>query len=396
MLSILFILLVSTTCSGAIIPKVLFTYQCQTISLPKWFELLTLCLVPLVAHVAGGVSNATLIGGSSKSPNWSARITHFNPISIVWRYYVVADRRVRARAWDECDIAASNAVFWDGERGFWDGSEEIMTKSRKWITKIPEKNHVPLLSASSVVSLVLTLQGVQATILIVAGLDPSSSYRIGLGLPYVFLPLGCLGLIRLPAALWLSSDYGYLNIREDAEGEKVPGGPLTMEKVASDRVLQAHASERADVKDRLLPAGCWRGILYRIWWMLTLATILGVSAASCSRMWWGYNPEAPYNSLSRIILQSMYFVLTISAILIHSFYVLRGHSGSTLIPCIHSTWYKVFTILLMTMSLVGAVVSALETRTLRTGAITTLPELYCKTSGTLCVPVARGQGNANI
>ena len=305
---------------------------------------------------------------------------------------------MRARSWDECDMAACNAVFWDGARARWDGSEEIMVKSRAWITKVPEERHVPILSASSLVSLVLTLQGIQATFLIAAGVDPSSSYRIGQGLAYVFLPLGCLGLIRLTAALWLSSDYGYLNI-SDVTVADVTAAPLSMEKTLCERVLSAHAIEgqlSTDPQDRLLPAYCWRGILYRIWWIFTVTGLLGVSAASCSRMWWGYATEVPYNALSRLILQAMYFVLTCSGVLIHSTYVLMGRTGSTLIPCIHSTWYKVFTILFMATSLVCVVVAALETRTLRSGTYTTLPEFYCKKAGSLCVPVGRGQGNANL
>jgi hypothetical protein len=47
-----------------------------------------------------------------------------------------------------------------------------------------------------VASLVLVLQGMQATFLIVAGLDPTGPYHTGQGLPYVFLLLACLGLIR--------------------------------------------------------------------------------------------------------------------------------------------------------------------------------------------------------
>jgi hypothetical protein len=396
LLGILF--LVSQARSEAIIAKVLFNYQSQGTTLPQWFELFTLCLAPLVAHVAGGVSSTTLTGGSSEAPNWSARITHFNPISIIWRYYIIVDRRVRARSWDEYDMAACNAVFWDGERAQWDGSEEIMVKSRAWITKVPEKRHIPLLSASSVVSLVLTLQGVQATFLIVASMDPASGYRIGQGLAYVFLPLGCLGLIRLPAALWLSSDYGYLNVSDLTEGD-VNAGLLDMEKVLSERVAKGHAADRqlgTDTKDRLLPAYCWRGILYRIWWIFTVTALLGVSAASCSRMWWGYTAEVPYNTLSRLIFQAMYFALTISGVLIHSTYVLMGRTRSTLIPCISSTWYKVFTILMMAAFLVCAVVAALETRRLRSGTFTTLPELYCKKAGTPCIPVGQGQGNTNI
>ena len=106
-------------------PKVIFTYQSEKITFVEWFEMFTLCLAPLVAHIAGGVSAVTVLGSPSQKPSWTARLPHFNSISIIWRYYAIADRRVRALDWDKSDMAACNAVFWNGEKGRWDGSEYI-------------------------------------------------------------------------------------------------------------------------------------------------------------------------------------------------------------------------------------------------------------------------------
>ena len=67
-------------------------------------------------------------------------------------------------------MAACNALFWDAEQKRWDGSEEIMVRSRAWITKIPEKPHVRLLSASFLNTMVLTFQGIQVMDFIIEGL----------------------------------------------------------------------------------------------------------------------------------------------------------------------------------------------------------------------------------
>jgi hypothetical protein len=396
MIHILYILLLSFSFavpSQAILPKVLFTHQSQDISALQWFEFFTLCFAPLVAHVAGGVASPTLLGGASQSPNWSARLPHFNPISIIWRYYAIADRRVRARAWDERDMAACNAVFWDGERGCWDGSEEIMVRSRAWITKVPEQKHVPILSASSVVTVVLTIQGLQAMFLIVSGLNPNGGYKFAQGLPNLFLPLACLAVGRLPAALWLSSDYGYLGAVEDG-ARQVHETHLEAGKLESPSVTD-HLLGSA-VSDRLCDAHSRKGIVYRIWWLASAGGFIGGSAAACTRLWWGYSPSVPYNSLSRLMFQAMYLGLTVSALLIYCFFVLRGNSRTTIIPCIHATWYKVFTILLIATALGCIVVSALETRILLNGTVTTLPELNCTAVASLCVPVGKGQGNSNV
>jgi hypothetical protein len=127
---------------------------------------------------------------------------------------------MRAHSWDAADMAASNAVFWDSEKARWDGSEDIMLRSRAWIVKIPAQTYVPLLSASSFTTVVLILQGVQAGFLIFSTLNPNSIYHFGQGLPNIFIPLAILGLTRLPAALWLSNDYAYLDLAHNGSGEE--------------------------------------------------------------------------------------------------------------------------------------------------------------------------------
>lgn len=104
-------------------------------------------------------------------------------------------------------MAVCNAVFRDSEKAQWDGSKDVMFRSRGWIAKVLAQKYVPPLSALSLTTAVLTLQGVQASFIIFSRLNPKSTYRLGQGLPYVFIPLGCLVLMRLPAALRLSDDY---------------------------------------------------------------------------------------------------------------------------------------------------------------------------------------------
>ena len=397
-----------------IVPHIIFTYQSQGIPLTTWVDLITTCLAPLIAHVAGGVSSVTLFSSSSSSyssndpdtlssslPSWTARLPHFNPISIVWRYYAIADRRSRAKDWDSADMAACNAVFWDCATGRFDGSEEIMVKSRAWLTKVPESNHVQLLSASSLISVSQTLQAVEAVFLFVAALVPNGQYHVGSGLPYLFLPLSCLGLPRLVAALWLSGDYGYLNvdnlelIRESSSRtvEKVGAGHVVKRPVGGERVRERQVE--ASVSDRLHPRHSKRGIIYRIFWIVSSCALLGTSAAATSKLWWGYPENMPYCSMSRLTVNVMYFVITSVAIFIYCTYILTGRTHTTIIPCIHSTWYKIFTIILMAIALVALISNFLETRQLRNGIYDTRPEFYCANLP-ICIPVAPGLGDTNL
>jgi hypothetical protein len=77
----------------------------------------------------------------------------------------------------------------------------------------------------------------------------------------------------------------------------------------------------------------------------------------------------------------MYFTLTAPGPLIITAYILLGQTSSTIIPCIHSAWYKVYTLLLMTLALTIIIIAAIETRLSRNGVVTTYPEFDCSPSG---------------
>jgi hypothetical protein len=417
------LLLLSRTAYSAT-PIVLFTPQSQHILFQNWFDYITLCFAPLIAHIVGGVSSPIVIPSDSKPPSWSACLPHYNPISVVWRWYAIADRRFRAYNWDAADMAASNAVFWDSEKARWDGSEEIMLRSRAWLIKVPEQKYVPLVSASSLTTVVLTLQGVQASFIIFSHLDPDSIYRIGQGLPNVFIPIAILGLMRLPAALWLSDDYGYLEVAQtagDSGRNAAETSAATMEEVG-DRLLELEprTSKRANAtttttivsplsttlsnlskitttdKRRLHFSHSSLGLVYRIWWFLSITGLLSAAAVSTSHLIWGNPRSFRYISLSHLLTNILYFVISTACVLITSTYIFLGRTTSTLIPCIHATWYKVFTVVLAAMGLVVVLVAALETRQLYNGDLSTLPEFQCNKTAGLCTPVARGHGNFNL
>jgi hypothetical protein len=412
--TLLALLLLSRSALSAT-PVVLFTHQSQHIRFQDWYQYLTLCFAPLVAHVIAGVASPTVIPPDSKEPSLSALLPHFNPISIVWRWYAIADRRLRARSWDVTDMAASNAVFWDSQQARWDGSEETMLRSREWITRKPGPSYVPLVSISSLTTVVLTLQGVQSSFIIFALLRPNSTYHFGQGLPNVFIPLGCIGLMRLPAALWLSDDHCSLDVPETAgfSGNHVAvpimeeaGNPLleldprtskpTTATATRISTFQSHISEpTTSIESRLHPTNTPVALLYRIWWFLSVTGLVGGSAVSTSHMLWGSSLTFPYISLSHLLVSVMYFMITAATVLITDTYILLGRTQSTVIPCIHATWYKVFTAVLVAMCIVATVVSALETRQLQDGNITTLPEFQCNKTAGQCVPVPRGHGNIN-
>jgi hypothetical protein len=65
---------------------------------------------------------------------------------------------------------------------------------------------------------------------------------------------------------------------------------------------------------------------------------------------------------SALVQRLFYTVFTLGILGIHSFYVLHGRSCTTIIPCIQSWWYKVYTYLMIILAIVGIVISCVETR----------------------------------
>lgn len=189
------------------------TYQSGDLTFSEWSTLITLCLAPLIAHMAVGAPRTSLL--SERRPAWHNRMTLYNPTSIVWRYYAIASRRIRARHWDCLDIVAANTVFWTGRSG-WDGSEEaavLFQSPYHWRT-LPQ--HRSLTVFSGLETLAVTFQGVSALLGYIAEiLGPNDAfwapfYTPGLqSLSNIFQPLTVLGLMRLFSALWLTSDFDF-------------------------------------------------------------------------------------------------------------------------------------------------------------------------------------------
>jgi hypothetical protein len=313
-----------------------FTYQSGSIDLSEWLQMLTLCLAPLIMHIVGGAPETVIL--FERKPSLISRLPNFNPTSILWRYYAIADRRSRAKRWDEYDMACSNAAIWDGDK--WVSSELLMVRchDENIILKIPESKHVELMSGSFLTSVAITIQGVQ-------GLDYVAKGAPGNALPSIFYPLAIMGLLRLQAAFWLSSEYAF--------------GPNT--RSVLEDLRERADMEKAEIRERLITSFSWKGVLFRVWWLASMLGLAVVSARLCAD---GLTFDTSDNDLSvSALFQRLFYTLfTVGTLLFHGFYVLSGCSNSTLIPCINSSWYKAYSVLLNLTALVCVIIAAMETR----------------------------------
>jgi hypothetical protein len=184
------------------------TYKSENIGFSEWISLSTLCLAPLLAHVYVGTPEYAMF--SVPRPKWHDRITHLNPTSIFWRYYVIANRRARSKSWTPSDMAIANTAFW--RDGRWIGSEDIIPMAKELLVLKPERTRISILSKSAAETVVVTLQGVQA-VWDLCSVLPSLNYGQSIALPTIFSPLAIFGLLRLLVALWITEEVSY---REEA------------------------------------------------------------------------------------------------------------------------------------------------------------------------------------
>lgn len=372
-----------------------FSYQSRSINFSEWVSLLTLCLAPLIAHIIAGVPNPVIL--QNPAPHWTARVCHYNPTSILWRYFVIVDRRARARTWTALDMAACNAEFWTGTR--WNGSEAMITKTRSRCLRCSTHSRVGLVSTSTLKTVVITFQGVQACYALLAGLK-GGRYGLTSGVHTIFFPLAVLGLIRLPAALWLSDEYGYAcgdwvedpvpdrsvsnpntsiaPIARNVDHHEMELSTTTMVNISEDPSAREHADSYMGLRPMyLLEDGhsAADGLIHPILGCPGIATrvifptsILGLWVLNL--LYFRPSTDVIWTAANLSVNVYYFFILTVTSVVITA-YIVKGDTTTTIIPCISSTWYKVYTYVLFILTLILLVVSALETQRTPCGQYTT-------------------------
>lgn len=175
---------------------------------------------------------------------------------------------------------------------------------------------------------------------------PNSGHPIS----YVFFPLAIFGLIRLPAALWLTEEYGYHECEE------------------SEPPCQKHSESSLSSHKQPHPQSSWRGILVRAFFVGVLIVLVVLTLC-----FFILNFKSGTRISSAAFVSQLFylFFLTSTFAIISTFVLRKGNTA--IIPCIQSTWYKAYTYLLFSLAVFFVVVSALETRRTKCGLYTTVP-----------------------
>ncbi|ETS86974.1 hypothetical protein PFICI_00802 [Pestalotiopsis fici W106-1] len=347
--------------------------QSQETSFSDWISVSTLGLAPLVAHILAGAPQPSFL--VSSKPRWHDRICVLNPTTILCRYAAIVDRRIRARGgrWEPGDAAAANAIFWTCQG--WVGSDLMAVEALPLCTLLPECGTVRLLSTEMLKTIIVTLQGLQSLVMLLGGATGTIMYNQYFGLDWVFGPLSIMGLLRLFAAPWLTSDFMY-SIRTAGTGSAAPDRSrhsvdslcITSEEKSPVVIRYRSSSYRPSRCFRVLYLGllasCW---LLAVWWTFIKPFI---------------QPTGLPLTLSAFITGAFYVSALASVIAIFFYYYVWHGSTSTVLPCIGETWYKVYTMLLMSFTLVVILLVALETYKTPCGTYSSLPrkcaDLVCK------------------
>ncbi|KAF3012880.1 hypothetical protein E8E14_011559 [Neopestalotiopsis sp. 37M] len=348
--------------------------QCQDISFSDWVSLLTLCLAPLVAHILAGAPQPSLL--VSSQPRWHDRMCIWNPTTILCRYAAIVDRRIRAReSWDPVDAAAANAIFWTCHG--WVGSDFMVLETLPLCTLLPERGTVRFLSTEMLKTIVVTMQGLQALVMLVGGATGTVMYNQYFGLDWVFGPLTIMGLLRLLVAPWLTSDFMY-SIRTAGTGSTPPDRL----RDSVDSLCVASSEEKTP---RMMIR--YRSTSYRA---SRCFRLLYLSLLVCSwllAVWWTFIKPCIHETglplTASAFLAGALYVFALASIIVIFFYFYVWHeSDSTILPCVGATWYKIYTIFFMLFMAVVFLLVALETYKTPCGTYTSLPrkcaDLVCK------------------
>jgi hypothetical protein len=272
-------------------------------------------------------------------------------------------------------MAASNAYFWTAQG--WDGSPEIMERSRAYAYRLPPHHRVRLFSGSALMTVIITVQGVMAIKTLVGGLDGTdAAYSLSINIGSIFYPLAVLGLLRIFAGMWLTDDYLYLGDIESVRTNTNSSVNVTASKedpslleVQAQTTMSLLDSTEFHSSERFHGIKSWRALIFRALYLVPICCLLAICLIYLV-------PNSAGNSkLSTTTFLMVLFYLTwlAASAIIYAFYFLSGHSTSSIIPCCNAIWYKIYTTTLMALTLVLVIMACLETRKSPCGTYTTYP-----------------------
>lgn len=337
---------------------VTFAYQSQNIPFSDWISLFTVCLAPLLAHIMSGAPEPIVL--TDTPPHWSDRLYLWNPMTITWRYFIIVDRRVRATNWTPRSMADINAVFWTDSG--WRGCDYLEENPNIICTKLPSGTAIPWISSSAAKTLIVTLQGFQIVYLCMLALL-ERTFQISIR--SIFFAISFISLLRLPAAPWLTEEFGYCNALKSGQDSEDSSWQQSDPTAPSSPPASSSSSS-------LRPQSSRGALVLRAYFLLWNTCSLALNIL----FWFCPGPLCPVcRSSTAFLRQIVFLAIIVGKTSLFYLYIVTGKTASPILPCQNARWYKAYTWLLVVLSLALLFVSVLETRRDKDGGYTSVPDI---------------------
>lgn len=253
-----------------------------------------------------------------------------------------------------------------------------------YCSRTPGGTHVEWYSVTMLKTVITTLQGLSALYSLVGSLAgiPNTSFAEHMGVDIIFFPLAILGLLRLCAAFWLTEDFEYYSHTTQSDGPSTttshgykslshnePDAELTKMDTAREPYLGTVPNYNAKFKR---PGGSWPSRIFRTFYLVFLAGVWVVSLLNMVP----YTNSFKLGFTTTSFLVGLFYLLFLTmSIAIYAFYFIRGQTTTTLVPCIASTWYKIYSQVVLLFMFVLIIIAATETNKGPDGLYSTSPPL---------------------
>jgi hypothetical protein len=272
-------------------------------------------------------------------------------------------------------MAASNAYFWTAHG--WDGSMQMMERSRPYSLRLPSHHRVRTFSGSALTTVIITVQGVMAIKTLIDGLTGSGvTYSQTINVGSIFYPLAVFGLLRISAAMWLTDDYLYhgdidtLRTNTSSMSDVIPSkADPSLVEVRAQTTMSLLEPTESYSPEQFHRTNSWRSIIFRIVYLVPVCCLLAI----CFIYMVPRSADDSSLSATTFVMVLFYTIFLSVSVFVLGFYFLKGHSTSSIIPCCNAIWYKIYSAILIALTLVLVIISTLETRKSPCGSYTTYP-----------------------
>ncbi|KAG9194278.1 hypothetical protein G6011_04313 [Alternaria panax] len=195
---------------------------------------------------------------------------------------------------------------------------------------------------------------------------------IGFGVDAIFFPLAILGLLRLCAATWLTEDFVYQrdslrNILTTETATQVTTDDNDIELDCPSKALDPLITTTFKTAGFRDPAHSWRSRFFRCFFLSLLGGVWTLDLLITVPIFGNL-----YFTTTTFLLDLFYFLFTTVSLILYTFYFFRGQTTTTILPCISSTWYRLYTLLLMSLMIALVVIASIETNKGPTGIYTSV------------------------